>query len=134
MKRNKRIGLALLGVCTALSITAIAAACKDTPETTETTYAVTYAFGSYGDTVYAGESTLPTETAKKEGEKFDLAAALVWEGYTFKGWNDSEATYDAGTEYEMPNHAVTLTAQHSGRRITLHPPTRLPMRSVAATA
>ena len=109
MKLSKRFGLAVLGACMALSLTAVGAACTKTPA--EPTYAVTYAFGSCGDTAYAGDSTLPTEAEKKEGEKFDLAGALVWEGYTFTGWNDGETIYEAGAEYEMPAHAVTLTAQ-----------------------
>lgn len=109
MKLSKRIRFAVLGTCMALSLTAIAVACNNTPEPTD--YAVTYAFGSCGDTEYAGESTLPVETNKEEGETFDLASALEWEGYTFMGWNDGETTYDAGVEYTMPGHAVTLTAQ-----------------------
>lgn len=112
MKLSKKIRFAVLGTCMALSLTAVGVACNKTPAPeTPATYAVTYAFGSCGDTPYAGDSTLPTETAKEEGAKFDLAGALEWEGYTFTGWNDGETTYDAGAEYEMPGRAVTLTAQ-----------------------
>ncbi|MDE6273648.1 MAG: leucine-rich repeat protein, partial [Clostridiales bacterium] len=77
----------------------------------EEVYSVTYVFGSFGSTEYAGNSVLPTETDKVEGATFDLAAAPVWDGYTFNGWNDGENIYEAGEEYTMPDHAVTLTAQ-----------------------
>ena len=130
MKFTKRIWIALLSVCMTLALALFVVACNnttepDTPQTPGTpgtpgtpetpgtgeTYSVTYAFGSCNETAYGGDDDLPTETKKEEGAKFKLAAALVWDGYTFKGWNDTETTYDAGAEYEMPGHAVTLTAQ-----------------------
>ena len=75
------------------------------------TYAVTYAGGAYGSTAYAGTSVIPTEGEKAENEKFDLAAALVWSGYVFKGWHDGTTTYAAGAEYTMTAGPVTFTAQ-----------------------
>ncbi len=59
-----------------------------------------------------GVGTLPTETNKKEGEKFTLASAtgLSKEDYTFDGWHDGAVKYDAGAQYTMPAHDVTLTA------------------------
>ena len=59
-----------------------------------------------------GVGTLPTETNKKEGEKFTLAAAtgLTKEDHTFDGWHDGAVKYDAGAQYTMPAHDVTLTA------------------------
>lgn len=75
------------------------------------TYSVTYSLGSCIGTDYAGSSTLPTETDKEEGTKFNLASAPVWNGYTFDGWSDGTRVYDAGEEYTMPAHAVTLTAR-----------------------
>ncbi|MDE6273855.1 MAG: InlB B-repeat-containing protein [Clostridiales bacterium] len=41
---------------------------------------------------------------------FTLAAAPVWEGYTFLGWHDGTETYGAEEEYTMPDYAVTFTA------------------------
>ena len=59
-----------------------------------------------------GVGTLPTETNKKEGEKFTLASAtgLSKEDHTFDGWNDGTTKYAAGAQYTMPAHDVTLTA------------------------
>ncbi|MDE7158383.1 MAG: hypothetical protein K2N74_02310, partial [Clostridiales bacterium] len=78
--------------------------------TAEATYSVTYSLGSCAGTDYAGNSALPTQTDKKEGAKFNLAAAPVWTDRTFDGWSDGERIYEAGEEYTMPARAVTLTA------------------------
>ena len=117
MKSAKKLLFAALSLCILLSVTS-AVACKKTPSTTNpenptdpATYAVTYAFGDCNGTAYAGSSVLPTESAKEEGAKFNLAAAPVWEGYSFDGWHDGENTYAAGAQYTMPAHAVTLKAQ-----------------------
>ena len=116
MRLTKKILFAVLAVCMALGIAAVAVACNktpDTPEPTAKTYAVTYALGSCDGTSYAGTTELPAESEKAEGAKFNLAAAPVWEGYTFLGWDDNEAAtpYAAGAQYTRPAHAVTLTAQ-----------------------
>ncbi len=59
-----------------------------------------------------GVGTLPTETNKKEGEKFTLASAtgLSKEDHTFDGWHDGTTKYAPGAQYTMPAHDVTLTA------------------------
>ena len=75
------------------------------------TYAVRYDFGSDNGTDYEGNSTLLPVANKEEGAAFNLAEPLVWEGHTFDGWSDGSAIYEAGEEYVMPAHAVTLTAQ-----------------------
>ncbi len=85
---------------------------KEEPEPEpKPTYAVTYSLGECEGVAYAGGSVLPTEAEKKEGEKFALAAAPEWEGYTFQGWNDGASALKAGVQYTMPAHAVTFTAQ-----------------------
>lgn len=69
-------------------------------------YTVTYNLGG-------GTGTLPTETEKSAGEKFNLAAAtgLTNGDKTFDGWSDGTNKYDAGAEYTMPSNNVMLTAQ-----------------------
>ena len=49
------------------------------------------------------------------GYTFVLPAAPSRTGYTFTGWNDGSATYNAGAEYTVDDNAtsVTLTAQWS---------------------
>ncbi|MDE6273533.1 MAG: InlB B-repeat-containing protein [Clostridiales bacterium] len=108
MTRKKKIMIAAIASCSAVVI--VVAILLGVLLGGASTYAVTYAFGSCGDTAYAGTSTLPTEAEKEEDEKFTLAVAPVWDGYTFLGWNDGEKAYSAGAEYTMPAHAVTLTA------------------------
>ena len=111
MKRIRKILLAVFAACFMLCVAIVGSAChKDKPEEQKPTYAVTYTLGSCGETAYAGESALPTETEKAEGASFTLAAAPVWEGYIFLGWNDGEQTYNASAKYTMPAHAVALTA------------------------
>ena len=109
MKLAKRILIFALSLCMTVGIAVFAAACDD-GEIVPESYAVTYALGSCDDTPYAGSSELPTESEKTAGEKFTLAEAIVWEGYTFLGWNDGADTYNAGAQYTMPASAVTLTA------------------------
>ncbi|MDE7164561.1 MAG: InlB B-repeat-containing protein [Clostridiales bacterium] len=60
-----------------------------------------------------GTGTLPTETDKAKGEKFNLAKAdgLTNGDKEFDGWSDGANKYDAGAEYTMPENAVTFTAQ-----------------------
>lgn len=69
-------------------------------------YHVTYSLNG-------GSGTLPTESDKAEGEKFNLAAStgLIKENHTFNGWSDGTTTYAVGAEYTMPAENVTLTAQ-----------------------
>ena len=74
------------------------------------TYAITYMFGECNGKAYAGSTALPPEANKKEGETFNLAAAPVWNGYTFDGWSDGAHIYEAGEAYTVPDHAVRLTA------------------------
>ncbi|MDE6201345.1 MAG: InlB B-repeat-containing protein [Clostridiales bacterium] len=71
-----------------------------------TYYTVTYDLGG-------GTGTLPIETNKAEGERFDLAAGtgLANGDKVFDGWSDGTNKYAAGAEYTMPNGNVTLTAQ-----------------------
>lgn len=72
-----------------------------------TEYTVTYAKG-------ADEATgdVPASVQKAAGAKFELPAnPFTNEGFEFIGWNDGTATYTAGTEYTMPDKAVTFTAQ-----------------------
>ena len=109
MKRSKRVLLMAFALCIVV-VSAFTMACSNRSTPATPTYTVTYAFGSYESTPYAGTSTLPTETNKEQGAKFTLAAAPVWEGYSFLGWNDGTELYDAGAQYTMPGAAVTLTA------------------------
>ena len=72
-------------------------------------YTVTY-------NLNGGTGTLPTETDKEEGDKFDLhdgtTDITAPTGKVFDGWKDQdENTYDGGAEYTMPAKNVTLTAQ-----------------------
>lgn len=77
------------------------------PNADTTAYAVTYALGE------GATGTVPTETDKVAGTKFNLAAAtgLTNGDKVFDGWSDGTNKYAAGAEYTMPNHAVTFTAQ-----------------------
>ncbi len=77
-------------------------------------YHVTYSLNG-------GSGTLPTESDKAEGEKFNLAAStgLIKENHTFNGWSDGTTTYAAGAEYTMPAENVTLTAQWKENEVFL---------------
>lgn len=106
---NKKLFKTVAAITTVLALGSAAVACDDgkTPAapTEPVKYAVSYALNG-------GEGTLPTETNKKEGEKFTLASSsgLSKEDHTFDGWYDGTTKYDAGAEYTMPAHDVTLTA------------------------
>jgi len=71
-------------------------------------YTVTY-------NLNGGTGTLPTETDKEEGDKFDLhdgtTGITAPDGKVFDGWNDGTSTYAGGAEYTMGDANVTLTAQ-----------------------
>ncbi len=105
MKKLSRAIIAVM-LCVTLCFTAVA--CGD-PEgggdVTPTEYTVTYALDG-------GSGTLPTETAKKAGEKFALASGdgLTKDKHSFDGWNDGTTKYAAGAEYTMPAKNVTFTA------------------------
>ena len=62
-----------------------------------------------------GSGTVPTETDKDPGTKFNLGSASGLShdgGKSFLGWKDQDDnTYEAGYEYTMPVENVTLTAQ-----------------------
>lgn len=104
---NKKLFKTVAAITTVLALGSAAVACDDGKTPSEPVkYAVSYALNG-------GAGTLPTETNKKEGEKFTLASAtgLTKENYTFDGWHDGTTKYAAGAEYTMPAHAVTFTAQ-----------------------
>lgn len=111
MKSWQKTLTLVLSAAFATSVALFVASCggENEPDDTSTTYTVTYAFGSCEEEPYAGTSALPTETAKAEGAKFNVAAAPVWEGYTFKGWNDGTTVVQAEAEYTMPAKNVTFT-------------------------
>ena len=71
-------------------------------------YTVTYNAGE-------GSGTVPTETDKDPGAKFNLGSASGLShdgGKSFLGWKDQDDnTYEAGYEYTMPVKNVILTAQ-----------------------
>ena len=70
-------------------------------------YTVTYDAGGAAGTVPVDDNTyLPGDNVVL-GAQGDLAK----DGFTFAGWNDGNATYDAGADYTMPEKDVTLTAQ-----------------------
>jgi len=77
----------------------------ETPNPPATTYGVTY-------NINGAAGTAPTESAKAQGEKFNLAdsAGLSNPDHTFGGWSYDGHTYDAGAEFTMPANAVTFTA------------------------
>ena len=104
---NKKLFKTVAAITTVLALGSAAVACDDGKTPSEPVkYAVSYALNG-------GAGTLPTETNKKEGEKFTLASAtgLTKENYTFDGWHDGTTKYAAGAEYTMPAHAITFTAQ-----------------------
>ena len=116
MKIGKRILTCALSACLVMGAIAGTVACGKGSSgagsgTDPVTYSVEYAFGTCNGTAYAGGGTLPPEAKKAKGATFTLAEALAWNGYTFDGWSDGEDIYEAGDEYTMPDHAVTLTAQ-----------------------
>ena len=106
---NKKLFKTVAAITSVLALGSAVVACNDgnTPAgpSEPVKYAVSYALNG-------GVGTLPTETDKKEGEKFTLASAtgLSKEDYTFDGWHDGAVKYDAGAQYTMPAHDVTLTA------------------------
>lgn len=70
-------------------------------------YTVTYAAGG-------AEGDVPTDTKKYlPNDNVVLAGqgALAKDGFTFAGWNDGNATYEAGAGYTMPEQDVIFTAQ-----------------------
>ena len=107
---NKKLFKTVAAITSVLALGSAVVACNDgnTPAgpSDPVKYAVSYALNG-------GVGTLPTETNKREGDKFTLAAAtgLTKEDYTFDGWSDGTTKYAAGAEYTMPAHAVTFTAQ-----------------------
>ena len=108
--KNKRTHGIYITISAAAAIAvagALLTACGDDkpPAQTPDKYSVAYSLDG-------GVGTLPTETDKAAGEKFTLAAAtgLTTEDYTFDGWHDGAVKYDAGAQYTMPAHDVTLTA------------------------
>ena len=99
----------MITLATVLALGAVFTACDDgtvpTPTPQPTTYTVTYDLDG-------GQGTLPTESAKAAGAKFNLAAStgLTKTGYTFDKWNDGTTDYAAGAEYTMPEKNVTIKA------------------------
>jgi len=69
-------------------------------------YSVTYSLGG-------APGSAPTYGGVTVGSVFALAAAPVWSGYTFIGWSDGQATYNAGSNYLVGNMNISLTAQWS---------------------
>ena len=70
-------------------------------------YTVTYDAGGAAGTVPVDDNTYLPDDNVVLGAQGDLAK----DGFTFAGWNDGNATYDAGADYTMPEKDVTLTAQ-----------------------
>lgn len=73
--------------------------------TSATTYTVTY-------NINGATGTAPTESAKAEGAKFNVANVgnLGKENYTFGGWSYDGHTYVGGAEFTMPASNVELVA------------------------
>ena len=69
----------------------------------------------YYDVTYDGKgatSGIPANSSKAAGSTFNIGGEPTRSGYTFDGWKSSDdgKTYDAGTEYTMPENNVTFTA------------------------
>jgi len=76
----------------------------------EKTYKITFAKGG-------GAGTLPANIVDKAGTTVTLPdSSLSKIDYTFAGWNDGTATYQAGTEFVIPSSDVTLTAVWEANR------------------
>ena len=104
---NKKLFKTVAAITSVLAIGSAAVACGGDENPSEPVkYAVSYALNG-------GSGTLPTESNKAAGEKFELAAAtgLSKDDHTFDGWSDGTTKYAAGAEYTMPSHDVTFTAQ-----------------------
>ena len=103
MKKTARTIVVVIATL-ALCFAAVACGGQDLP-TPPVKYTVTYALGG-------GTGTVPTETDKEAGAKFDLASGdgLTKENHTFDGWSDGTTKYAAGAEYTMPASNVTFTA------------------------
>ena len=104
---NKKLFKTVAAITSVLAIGSAAVACGGDENPSEPVkYAVSYALNG-------GSGTLPTESNKAAGEKFELASAtgLSKDDHTFDGWSDGTIKYAAGAEYTMPAHAVTFTAQ-----------------------
>jgi len=89
-------------------------------------YAVTYLPGS-------GSGTVPTDSNSYiTNSTFILpgASMLSQSGYTFAGWNDGSATYQAGALYTVASTAITLTAQWN---LIPPPPSQNPVREPQIT-
>ena len=101
---KKRLLTILTGIVMIFGIVALAACnTKDT----DTKYKVIYLSGAESAT-----GTAPAEAYYAEGYEFTIAEnAFTNEGFTFAGWNDGTATYEAGATYTMPAKAITFTAQ-----------------------
>jgi len=69
------------------------------------TYTITY-------NINGATGTVPTENAKTEGAKFNVAEAtgLAKEDCVFGGWSYDGKTYAAGSEFTMPDKSVVFTA------------------------
>lgn len=109
MKRTLLKSVAITASVFALGLAAVACGPDndtDDPNGKDDVYTVTYSLND-------GTGTLPTETDKKAGAKFDLAPSTGFSNgdKVFDGWHDGTAKYAASAEYTMPSHAVTFTAQ-----------------------
>lgn len=104
----------------ALAFGCIAVACDGEPDDDSqpgpqgTTYTITYDLNG-------GTGNAPTEDAKKDGAKFDLATddGFSKTDYTFIGWlcDADNVTYDAEVKFTMPDKNVKFTAQWTYNKI-----------------
>jgi uncharacterized repeat protein (TIGR02543 family) len=64
-------------------------------------------------TLNGGSGTAPTQATVATGSAFTIASGsgVFRSGYTFVGWNDGSATFQAGSSYAMSASNVTLAAQ-----------------------
>lgn len=83
------------------------------------TYNVTYSSGVTGETI-----TVPSaQTGVRYGATVTPTyTGITRTGYTFAGWSDGSTTYTSGgtSTFEMPDNAVTLTAQWTANTNTAY--------------
>jgi|GEM_PF-3259305 repeat protein len=91
-------------MCVVLALCGLMVACGESdPEMRTVTYAA-------GETTATG--TAPVQADVAEGSEFTVADnTFVNPGYTFVGWTEGKALYEAGASYRVGKQNVTLTAK-----------------------
>lgn len=91
-------------MCVVLALCGLMVACGESdPDMRTVTYAA-------GETTATG--TAPVQADVAEGSEFTVADnTFVNPGYTFVGWTEGKALYEAGASYRVGKQNVTLTAK-----------------------